>query len=406
MVFYNLVVEIISTLLLPYFFIRFKGVARNQRFGIIEGKFKNTIWIHAASVGEVNAVKPLLIKLIEKYPDRKIVFTTMTETGQEIATKISPELLVYFIPLDNYFFMNRFINNIQPVLIVLVETEFWPNMLLNAGNKKIPILIVNGRISNKSFPIYKRTKFFWKPLWRNIVAVNSQSEQDAERFSDLGFSNVQNTGNLKFSLDLPNYNKIQIRSELNFSENDFVIVLGSSRPGEEKLLKSILPALQRNIKNLKLIIVPRHLNRIAEIKEIFKEENYLLYSSETFSSDILIVDEMGILSKFYALSDLAIVGGSFFDFGGHNPLEPAFYGVPIIMGEDFSSCRDSVEKLQENKGIIISSKEILLENILNINKSEDFTTKLGANAKKTLKANSGSLDKNLKSINDLLKDRI
>jgi len=294
--------------------------------------------------------------------------------------------------------MKRAFRMLNPELVILVETEFWPNMLNQAKLNNVPVIVVNGRISERTYPKYKRFSFFWKPLWKAVKSVSAQSEHDANRFNSLGFKDVINNQNLKFSLQLPEFERVKTRNKWNFSKNDFVIVFGSSRPGEEKLLKEIIPILKKRIPNLKIIIVPRHLERISEVKEIFKEFNYQLYTELKSNPDIIIVDEMGILTEAYAMSDLAIVGGSFFDFGGHNPLEPAFYGLPIIMGEFYGSCLDSVNKLKQNDAIIISAKDELLNNILKIAQNTDYRLTLGKNAKKTLQQNSDSLKKNLEII--------
>ena len=291
--------------------------------------------------------------------------------------------------------MKRVFKRINPEMIILVETELWPNMLAIARKKKIPVILINGRMSDKSFPGYKRLKYFWKPLWKAVVAVNAQSEKDKKRFLGFSFKNVENTHNLKFCIDLPVFDKKKLRSGLGYSEDDFILVWGSSRPGEEKLLRNCFSHLKREISNFKAIIVPRHLQRINELRQLFKNFDYRLYSNLQEPSDLLIVDEMGILNTFYALADVAVVGGSFFKFGGHNPLEPAFYGTPIIIGKYHDSCRDSVDRLQENDGIIISDRKKLIEDILMIANDKKFAKQMGENAKKTLQINSDSLKINL-----------
>ena len=383
---------------LPWMLIRFSREERKMRFGTSISQLKNCVWIHAASVGEVNAVKSLIIALLNKHVNKTFILSTMTNTGLESANQIHPKLITTLFPLDFVFFMKRAFRMLNPELVILVETEFWPNMLNQAKLNNVPVIVVNGRISERTYPKYKRFSFFWKPLWKAVKSMSAQSEHDANRFNSLGFKDVINNQNLKFSLQLPEFERVKTRNKWNFSKNDFVIVFGSSRPGEEKLLKEIIPILKKRIPNLKIIIVPRHLERISEVKEIFKEFNYQLYTELKSNPDIIIVDEMGILTEAYAMSDLAIVGGSFFDFGGHNPLEPAFYGLPIIMGEFYGSCLDSVNKLKQNDAIIISAKDELLNNILKIAQNTDYRLTLGKNAKKTLQQNSDSLKKNLEII--------
>jgi len=393
---YRLFTSFLVRMTYPVIRLRLKGKAGKQRVGILKFGFERCIWIHAASVGEVNAVKPLIHQLLQKYSHKDFFMTTMTSTGLEAAKKISPKLAVSLFPIDASFIQRRFFNKINPELIILIETEFWPNMLHVARKRKIPIVMVNARISDNSFPKYRTLRFFWKPVWKAIKAVNAQSEKDARRFIGFKFDNVVNAHNLKFCLDLPEFDKTTLRKELGYSEDDFIIVWGSSRPGEEKLFKSVYKSLKEKIHNLRVIVVPRHLHRIPQVCEIFKEYKYKLYTKLDEPGDILFVDEMGILNMIYALSDVAIVGGSFYNFGGHNPLEPAFYGTSTIIGRYHHSCRDSVDRLLENNGIIISDKKKLIDDILNLYNNKELMEQLGSNAKQTLGLNSDSLKTNLK----------
>ncbi len=400
---YRMITSILYWILWPFLCLRFKGRERRERFGKTKHKFEKCIWIHAASMGEVNAVKPLINELLNRYPHKDFVLSTMTATGQVASEKISPKLTTIFLPLDFLQTMKRVFDRISPDLIILVETEFWPNMLHLARKREIPVIVVNARISDKSYPRYRHSGFIWKSVWKAIVAVNAQSQKDAQRFENLKFKNVHNAHNLKFCVDLPDFDKMKLRKEYNYQNDDFIIVWGSSRPGEEKLLLKILPELNDRISNLKVIIVPRHLHRIPELKTIFKDQEFCLYTEMIQNPEILIVDEMGILNTFYALADLVVVGGSFVNFGGHNPLEPAFYGKPVIIGNYHHSCRDSVQRLKENYGIVVSRQNSLKDDILKIYSDEQFARNLGDCARRTLKMNSDSLKLNLNILDELIR---
>jgi len=399
---YNLFLSLIYFISLPLLIFKFKGNERRERFGRIKLDYTGVIWIHAASVGEVNAVKPLIIELLTKFPSRHFVFSTMTSTGQQAAKNISPKLTVFYFPLDFLFPMKRIFNRLKPEMIVLVETELWPNMLLQAKKRNIPVVIVNGRISDRSFPSYRRFLFFWKPLWETVIAVNAQSSLDADRFRILQFRNITNTQNLKFCLKLPEYNSDKLKAQMGYLKEDFIIVWGSSRPGEEKLFKDVICRLKTRIPNLRAVLVPRHLSRLAEIKQLYNDVDYNLYSESNKVDWLVIVDEMNILPMFYAISDIAIIGGSFYNFGGHNPLEAAFYATPIIMGRYYHSCRDSVEKLIEESAIKISNPQNLSRDIINLHKNQAETKKMGINAKLTLTKNSNSLIKNLEILERII----
>ncbi len=400
---YRIITSLLVGISYPFIKLRMKSKREKQRIGILKNGFVSCVWIHAASVGEVNAVRPLINLLLQKYSQKDFIMTTMTSTGLEAAKKISPKLAVSLFPIDASFIQRRFFNTINPELIILVETEFWPNMLHIARKRKVPVVMVNARISDNSFPKYRNLRFFWKPVWKTIKAVNAQSEKDERRFIGFRFNNVINAHNLKFCIDLPEFNKNTLREELGYSENDFIIVWGSSRPGEEKLFKEVFISLKEKINNLKVVIVPRHLHRIPQVCELFKEYDYHFYSKLEAPEDILFVDEMGILNMIYALSDIAIVGGSFLNFGGHNPLEPAFYGTSTIIGKYHHSCRDSVDRLLENNGIIVSDKKKLTNDIMKLYNSKELREQLGSNAKQTLGLNSDSLNTNLKILEKYLK---
>jgi len=405
---YKIATTLLYPAALPYLFFKLGKEERDKRLGKFAGRLKQSIWIHASSMGEVNAVKELVKKLLLHYPEKDIILTTMTKTGQEAARAIDKNLLVSFVPLDFSWCVKRFIRLIDPELLILVETEFWPNMLAEVGSRNIPIVMVNGRISKKSFPQYSRSSFFWKPFWQNISEVAAQSEHDAERFGKLGFNKVENLENLKFCLNLPEFNEIAVRTQLGLSKDDFVLVWGSSRPGEEDLITSIYSELKRQIKQLKLIIVPRHLNRLNEVETILSKTGlyktgFSKFSEAPKSWEILLVDKMGELNEMYSIADIAIVGGSFFDFGGHNPLEPAFFGKSIIMGEHHQNCRGSVKKLKENVAIQISKNSHLQDNILKLYSNKEWRIEMGRNAKCTLKKNSKSLLNTLQMIHRYIK---
>jgi 3-deoxy-D-manno-octulosonic-acid transferase len=403
MLLYRFVAWLVFVISSPFLAIKFKGRERKERFGKTKHSFEKCIWIHAASVGEVNAAKTLINELLNKYHHTDFVLTTMTKTGQETARTVSPKLISIFLPFDVGFLMKRLFKRINPSLIILVETEFWPNMLRLAKKKHIPVITVNGRLSDRSYSSYHILRFFWKPIWKAIKAVNAQSEKDAQKYKQLKFKNVVNAHNLKFCIDQPEYSKTKLRKELGFAKSDFVLIWGSSRPKEEKLLLKILTELKESIKNLKVIIAPRHLHRIPELKDLLKNQDYELYSKLKKVPDILLVDEMGILNMFYALSDLAIVGGSFFNYGGHNPLEPAFYGTPTMIGNHYTSCRDSVDRLLENNGIIVSNKDNLKTDILELTSEMSKAKQMGKNAKHTLENNADSLKMHLERLEKFIK---
>jgi len=364
---------------------------RAQRRGKDLPEVKNAIWIHAASLGEINAIKPFIKQIQKKWPDEKIIISTNTVTGQTAAANISEQISTFYLPFDTYPIMRRTLRQLQPKLIIIAETELWPNLFYLTQKRQIPLEIINARISEQSYKIYGKTRFFWKKLVGSIV-VNAKSEADAERFLQLGFRHVINAHNLKFCLDLPDYSRSSLRQAYGFSADDKLLVWGSSRPGEEELLRQIQPELLANFPDLKIIIVPRHLKRIAEVRQLFPTA--VLSSQQQILGQLNIVDQMGLLIKFYAIADVAIIGGSFYDFGGHNPLEAIYYGVPTIIGSFHHSCQDSVEILQAAEGIVISDKNQLCTDIGKL-LDPAWGKIIAENGKAALESNRNSLEINI-----------
>ncbi len=394
---YNLLLFIPFILSIPISYIFLPKDEFFLRFAFKIPNVKNPIWIHCASLGELNAIKPLIKELIKELPDKDILITTTSRTGFSEAKSITN--FATYLPIDFYPIMKRFIKKTTPSLLIIAETELWPNLFELSPS----ILMVNARISDKTFKKYKLFKLFFQKSFRNIKFVCAQSEENKKRFISLGIKNVKNFGNLKFAVTLPKVDRYELRRQLNYSEDDFIIVWGSSRPGEEKLLSDTYPELKNNIPNLKIIVAPRHLKRIDEVKSYFNE--FKLYSeNNSKKSDILIVDKMGVLSRLYSISDIAIIGGSFYDFGGHNPLEAVFYKIPVIIGNYHSSCKDTVRILKNNNAIIVSDKSNLLSDIIKIYKNRDKRIKIGIRGFETMKKNSQSLIKTLNCIKRFIRE--
>nr|MDK2850636.1 3-deoxy-D-manno-octulosonic-acid transferase [Candidatus Cloacimonadota bacterium] len=362
------------------------------------------ILIHAASVGEINAVVPLIKELIKH--KQSILINTFTVSGKDRAKELFPKLEVRLAPLDLYSLRISQLRAIKPKLILIVETEIWPNLLYAAGNFHIPVIFINARISAKTLSRYLRFGNLLRLISPSVTKVLAQSELDQERLQKLFPIHVENAGNLKYCLNLPAYDTSQVRSNYMFNEDDFIIVWGSSRPREEELIVSYLPLLRKSIPNLRLILAPRHPKRSSDIARLLKDYDYVSYSEinqKRSRAEIVLIDTLGHLTEAYSISDISIVGGSFYDFGGHNPLEPAFYGKCIIMGEYYSSCRDSVQELLKAGAIILSSRENLPEIIIDLYRRNDLRDSMGQKARLVLKKNATALSNHMRGIMPCLK---
>lgn len=353
------------------------------------------ILLHAASVGEVNAAKPLLAALRSHYPEIKIVITTTTLNGLKTAAGLG--VPAHLAVLDLAWLRKLQLQAINPKLIIIVETELWPNLLNQARKRGIGVAFVNARLSEKSLRRYQRIKGLIKALSGSVKTVLAQSEADAERFRRIFDCNVQEAGNLKYALQPPDYDPVALRARYGYKADDFVICLGSSRPGEEELLAGIQPALTAAIPHLKMIVAIRHPQRLGEALAAFPQAALFSKLDENPVPDeaVLLVDTIGHLNEFYALCDLALVGGSFCDFGGHNPLEPAAYAKPVLIGPYHSSCAALVNDLAAREAILVCEPEKLAGAIIALYQSPERRQSLGNNARACVADNAKALERHL-----------
>jgi len=365
-IFYYLLLSFIYILAIPYLIFK----SRNSKYRqAIPAKFflkdnipfkENGIWFHSCSMGETKAIKPL----IENYlKDANI--SVITNTGFEEAKKISPN--VRYLPFEIFlpFWVNK-----QKVLVVM-EAELWYLLFLFAKKKGAKTLLINARISDKSYKSYKRFSFFYKRIFQNIDKVFAQSEVDKHRLEELGASNVEVVGNIKLA-QLP---KVNVKLE---KPKQVVITAASTHENEEKLVLNAYKKEQG-----KLIIVPRHPERFEkvdlQILEFIKDKDisYHKYSTKNdFDSDIILVDKMGILNDIYAISDVVILGGAFEKIGGHNPVEPAFFNCKIISGKNIFNQKSLFDCIKNY--YLIENDELgeYLNNIKNLEKP--ILTKAGS----------------------------
>ncbi|MGL4652945.1 3-deoxy-D-manno-octulosonic acid transferase [Cetobacterium sp.] len=371
-----------------------------QNISILK-KNEEYIWIHCSSVGEINLSDALIKKLKEKFKDN-ILITVFTDTGYETAlNKYSKDdrISILKFPLDDMFILKKIFKYIKVSKVILIETEIWPN-LITLGNKMSKVYIVNGRISNKSFPRYKKIKWLLKPLFLKISGFLMQSEEDKNRIINLGAdsSKVSVSGNLKFDISFEEFDsneKIELK-ELIKSNNRKIFVAGSTREGED----SILIDLYKELKNTLLIIVPRHLERVEEIQSLLKNSN-LSYKKLTDleinpCSDefqILVVDKMGVLRKFYSIADITFVGGTLVNIGGHSLLEPLFYGKTPIFGPYLQNVKDiSKDILTLGIGHKVNNKEEFL-NAINLLETKPVSE---GKIKEFFKSNKNAAEKTIK----------
>jgi len=396
-----------------------------QRFGFVDRlilkrlKDRRPIWVHAVSVGETIAVKPLLAALKLSYPGRPLLLSNMTETGRAVALKIKDVDCCIYFPFDYSFAVYSLLKKINPCLVIIVETELWPNFLRQSRKLKIPTIIVNGRISDRSFKRYLNLKSFFVPVLKNVNAFCMQSREDAERIQAIGASSgtVTVTRNLKFDISPRSYNEAELetmRSMFRIDSTLQIITAGSTHQGEEDQVLDAFSKITAKNSAVMLILVPRHPERAGEVCELlekrripYKKRSLLTADSKPLlSGEVLLVDTIGELMTLYAVAEVVFVGGSLVPTGGHNLLEPASLGRPVLFGMNMSNFREiAAMTLDYGAGIQIASSDELAAVCSSLLDDHERRRVMGANGHRLLAEQGGSTELNMTKIRTILKDK-
>jgi len=386
-----------------------------ERLGVVPqrirtGNPRRAIWIHAVSVGEVLAIAALAERLRSEFSEHRLVISTTTSTGQGLARKRFGEENVFYFPLDFGFCIRPYLRELRPELVVVAETEFWPNFLRSAKSSDAQIAVVNARISDRSFPRYRR----WRGLLHRVLAgvdvFCAQTQDDARRLREIGApgERVQVSGNLKFDIQPPGETPLvaQLRAAIREGGVGPVIVAGSTVEGEEELLLNDFAMVQPVFPNSLLILAPRHPERFQSVGgEVSKSGVPLIRRSEwngsQLSHGVFLLDSIGELASVYALADVAVVGGSFAPRGGHNILEPAWFAKPILVGPHYQNFRDIVQQFCGGNAVLISEKGFLP--LLDLLKNPAQAHDLGRRARTVLDSQRGATDRTLDQLRQLLR---
>lgn len=376
---------------------------------------KDCIWLHAASVGEVVAASPLIREVSKNFPGVPILLSVMTPSGYEMARRIAKEAdAVIYFPFDLPGIGSQVIRSIIPQAIILVETELWPNFLAAAGKQNIPVMMVNGRISDKSMRRYHYFGGLVKNMLKNITKFCMQSPLDAERIIALGANpkRVVITGNTKFD---QNYNDISLHEkELLLQEMGLVgyyplLLAGSTHKGEEEVLLEAFGRIRVHYPNAKMIIAPREVLRTEEIIKLASSTGYIA-RRRTLSGalaqnvvDIVVLDTIGELGKMYSLGDIVFVGGSLITHGGHNILEPAVHGKPILVGPNMFNFKQTYALLSGREACLtVSNADELTEKTLMILQNEQLKQNMGGSARAVIEENRGAAQKSIAYLKEIL----
>ncbi|MFH1457577.1 MAG: 3-deoxy-D-manno-octulosonic acid transferase [Candidatus Omnitrophota bacterium] len=418
-IFYDIIFLFISIFFLPVYLFRRKfhaGFLARLGFLPKEAQFSRPIWIHAVSVGEVNALGALIEELRKAYPSKRIVISTVTPTGNKIAKAAAKDKdFVTYLPIDLSFTVRSVIDRINPCLFIIAETEIWPNLITYLCRKKISVIMVNGRISDRSFKGYRALKFLLKPILEKVSLFCMQTPLDAERLKRLGVAQdkIQVTGNMKFDskIDLEKSGESDYRMKLGLKGQDKLWVAGSTHPGEEEIILGAYRRLLREFPQLKLLIAPRHTQRSGDVAKIVSMFGFrsLFLSQEPCechscaATAVFILDKLGELTSFYAVADIVFVGGSLIKKGGHNILEPAFLRKPVLFGPHMFNFRDIADLfLTHQAAIMASDAEELRMNIARLLKDPALAVKMSQQAQGIITQNQGATVRNLEFIKKLL----
>ena len=396
----------------------------NQRFGIIKERLSNkpSIWVHGASVGEVITAKSIIERIDEEFPEWETFISATTNTGFSVAEKTFLNKNIFYFPLDLSWITKKVILKKRPSFILLIELEIWPNFLISAFKKNIPVIIVNGRISNKSVKAYRTisriSKDFRNSLTSELNVFCARTELDAQRFRELGIPGKQIfvTGTMKYD-NIPTHIDQNISKELaklfNIDDDDLILVGGSTHAGEEEILIRVFERLNKTFPNLKLILVPRHVERTKDVSRLIEKTGFVpvlkteversRYKWQNTNREIILIDTVGDLEKVYSISNFVFVGKSLVPSGGQNMMEPAGMGNPVIFGPHTFNFNEEVDLLLKNSAAkVVKTEEELLETIEFFINNPDVAKEMGLKAQRVVNEKRGATDRNIEIIRNII----
>ncbi|MFZ0734301.1 MAG: 3-deoxy-D-manno-octulosonic acid transferase [Candidatus Sulfotelmatobacter sp.] len=420
---YSLALGLAMLLSLPYWLYQSlrhgkyrRGFA--ERLGVVPARLlaantakTRTIWIHAVSVGEVLAVAGLVGQMQRAFPQIRIVVSTTTDTGQDLARNRFGDANVFYFPMDFSFAIRPYLRMLQPELVILAETEFWPNFLRLVHASGSRIAVVNARISDRSWPRYQRFRWALRKMLAHVDLFLAQTQQDVERLESIGAdsSRVRVTGNLKFDVILPMPPPIveSLRQDLAAEGAGPILVCGSTVEDEEPPLLKAFENLRVSHPRAVMILAPRHPERFETVATLIQQMGITLrrrslWRGEPLAGGVFLVDTIGELVALYALADVAFVGGSLVPRGGHNIIEPAQHGVAIVTGNHTENFRDIVSMFQSRNAVRIVVLAELPLVLLHLLEDESERHALGRRAKETVLSQMGATSRTLDALKALL----
>lgn len=420
---YSLLLGLAALISLPWWLLQMARLGKyragfRERMGAVPERLEVRsdavcIWIHAVSVGEVLAVSQLVGELTKRQPEWQVFVSTTTSTGQALARQRFGEPRVFYMPLDFRFAVRPYLRALRPRMLVLAETEFWPNLLHLARQSGAAVAVVNARISDRSFPRYRRFRWFFSRILANIDLFLAQTEEDARRLKAIGAPDkrVSVSGNLKFDIKLSSSAALVENLRHALPQDGRVIVCGSTTEGEEELVLAAFRQVVEQIPNTVMILAARHPERFEKVATLIASAGLPFVRRSTWNSQtpsplcpgsIFLLDSVGELASIYALAEVAFVGGSLVPLGGHNILEPAQYGVAVLTGPHTFNFREIVRIFEAGGGLRVVTAENLGAAIANLLHNSEEREQLGRRARELFLANTGATSKTVAALQALL----
>jgi 3-deoxy-D-manno-octulosonic-acid transferase len=422
LILYSFALFLVLVLGAPYWLLRMATTGKyreglSERLGFVPARLRKedprqTIWVHAVSVGEVLAASRLVNELSACAPQYRVLFSTTTRTGQRLARDRTGVNHTFYFPLDFPWIVRRYLRLLAPVLVVLVETEFWPNLLAACRRASIPVAVVNGRVSDRSLPRYLQLRSLWKGILAGVSIVLAQSEEDAKRLKAIGApaGRVFFGGNLKFDVRSAEPAPITTSLREYLTAGTRVLVCGSTLEGEEEILLNAFQQLRKTIPDCVMILAPRHPERFGRVAQLLKNRdeqsvrrsNWMKRPAKIKAGTVVLLDSIGELASVYALASVAFVGGSLIPAGGHNPLEPAQFAVPVVMGTHYANFRAIIDMLVHAEAMKLATTETLVPILENLLTDDEAANALGVRALEVFHLQSGATGRAITALLGLL----
>ncbi len=374
---------------------------------------RDVVWVHAVSVGEVLAATELVRELRQKLPGWIIAVSTTTATGQAVARARFSDLPVFFFPLDLRFVVRRYARALHPRMLVLLESELWPRLLHECAGAGVPVVVVNARMSDRSFRRARRFRAFWKFVLTRVTAFLAQGEETADRLRHLGAATdrIRVTGNLKFDLRAPGKTPMVDQLRRCLPEGARVLVCGSTLEGEESILLTAWPAVVQQVPRAVMVLAPRHPERFPRVERLLRDSDMTVLRASDLaktesaipSGGIVLLDTLGDLPAVYSIASAAFVGGSLVPAGGHNPLEPARFDVPITMGGSTDNFREIVKAMQAKDAIRIVTAESLPTALIHGLVGDPATIAMGERGRDVFEANTGATERTVQVLLEVIR---